>query len=92
MSLNDDRKSDERDEYLFYLYFWYWLGFQIYLSNSLKSICRLTVRLIDERMLICDHSQLVNIIVKYLSKIWTNVCLLLKIFVVNFDRGRFLEI
>jgi hypothetical protein len=29
-----------------------------YLSNYLKSICRLTVSLIDERALICDHSQL----------------------------------
>ena len=36
----------------------FWLGFRIYLSNSLKSICRLTVSLIDERALICDHSQL----------------------------------
>jgi hypothetical protein len=61
-----------------FIIIFFWLGFQIYLVKSLKSICQAPVRLIEKRGLICDHSQFVNI----------NVCLLFgKIFVVNFDRG-----
>jgi hypothetical protein len=45
---------------IFLFIFWSGLAFK-YLSNSLKSIRRLTVSLIDERTLICDHSQFVYI-------------------------------
>ncbi len=44
-----------------FLTFLFWLGFQMLMtlkSNSSKSFISAPVRLIDERALICDHSQL----------------------------------
>ena len=79
-------KSDENDE-IFIIQYLIWLGFQIYLVKSLKSICQAPLRLINKRALICDHR-------KYWSKIWMNVCLLWKIFVYfyKFWPNRFLRI
>ena len=57
-SKNDGKKVMKYDESFSYnILIRSGLAFK-YLSNSLKSICRLTVSLIDERALICDHSQL----------------------------------
>ncbi len=54
-SKNDGKSDEKYDEKVFLIIFnSFWLGFQIF-ANSLKSICRPPVSLIDERTVICDH-------------------------------------
>jgi hypothetical protein len=84
---SDDNESDENEECFYFCFFYIYSGLA-WLSNicnSLKSFISAYRALINKRALICDHR-------KYLSKIWTNVCLLLKnicLLLSDFDRGQF---
>jgi hypothetical protein len=58
---NDDKSDENMTNLFLIILISFWLGFQIYLVKSLKSICQAPVHLIDKRGLICDHSQYVDI-------------------------------